>query len=184
MRAITLPLSLLLAVMFVGCTDLGDEEICQEAARHVAACLGAEPDTAASGCDVERAASLLDLGCDQVADAVASGKADGWWGYFACSLGFSQSCGQPAAAVPVVVRVLVVGAFMNPKPYVRAEISGPETNHTTFTDSHGRFSLTLRSGVFQCDVIENLQLATFEIGVPAVSGATEAYYDVTLTLPW
>jgi len=96
MKGPTLAALLLLAA--ASCTAVDETTPCDEAADHLAECLGETP-AAAETCDVDTAEQVLDLSCEEL--AAGSGKGDGFWDDMLCGFGALCHC-SPEASVPDV----------------------------------------------------------------------------------
>ena len=92
----TSPLRLLVAAATVAlagaslaaCAPAADDDLCAQAAAHVADCTGEAPTAAPqASCDQALAGELLGASCPDLAAAAAAGKADGWWSDFLCFIG-------------------------------------------------------------------------------------------------
>lgn len=164
------------AALLAACTaPTATVSVCDEAAAHVATCLGTET-VAPESCDEEAAARTLGATCDAI--TAAGGKGDGWWclwNPFGPGCGSDDYPGDPPAADAHRLTGYVGfswgnGAEPSPIGCARVELDGPDGVHATFTSPVGAFAFTdLPAGTYELRVVDrDDRVALDRRGEPAV----------------
>lgn len=152
---------------------------CEEAAAHVAACLGTEATTPAT-CDEAAAERALGSSCDAI--AAAGGKGDGWWclwNPFGPGCGASDDPEEPTGPEAHRLTGYVgftwgIGAEPSPIGCARVLLEGEDGVHATFTTSVGAFAFEdLAPGTYELRVVNREdEVALDRLGEPAVRTLT------------
>lgn len=91
-----------------------------------------------------------------------------------------SSLGALMASLPAqgaVVKGSVIGKSGQPRPYVRVDVAGPQSQ-TLFTDAKGTFAVELPGGDYVVRVTERNQRMQFDLRVADDEGSTAPRFEL------